>query len=200
MVQNVGKVLLLTEDTQAYKVLNNAVKMTDFVGRHILYNYYMDQIKSNASKVAQLDKQLKDPNITSKQFEKISKQKKILETLISNSPQNAEQAASSVIEEFINFNLPTHKTIEYLNKTGFFWFTKYGIRVLKPILKSAIDKPFDAAMSVLTATSLGLDHIYNSIPFATKGGFAFISNPVSMFTDTIDLPVTASIFKTILSK
>jgi len=51
-VQKVGKVVLLTEDTQAYKVLNNAVKMTDFIGRHVLYNHYLEGGMPNSEAVA----------------------------------------------------------------------------------------------------------------------------------------------------
>jgi hypothetical protein len=40
LVQTVGKNILMTEDTVLFKALNNAVKMTDFIGRYILYNHY----------------------------------------------------------------------------------------------------------------------------------------------------------------
>lgn len=43
LVQNVGKIAFLTEETVAYKLLNNAVKMTDFIGRHVLFNHYLNQ-------------------------------------------------------------------------------------------------------------------------------------------------------------
>ena len=39
-VRNVSRTLFMTEDTEGYKILNNAVKMTDYVGRYVLYNHY----------------------------------------------------------------------------------------------------------------------------------------------------------------
>jgi hypothetical protein len=42
--------LFLTQDREGFKVLNNAVKMTDFVARYVLYKHYTDEARGNARK------------------------------------------------------------------------------------------------------------------------------------------------------
>jgi hypothetical protein len=39
-VAKVGRVMFMTEDTEGFKTLNNMVKMTDYVGRYVLYRHY----------------------------------------------------------------------------------------------------------------------------------------------------------------
>jgi hypothetical protein len=39
-VEKVGRTIFMTEDTEGYRMLNNAVKMTDYVGRYVLYKHY----------------------------------------------------------------------------------------------------------------------------------------------------------------
>lgn len=155
-IRNVGKILFLTQDTLSYKMLNNAVKMTDFIGRHILYNYYTDKARG--------DKQM-----------------------------TVDEAIPKVIEEFVNFNLPTHKMIEYFNSIGLFWFTKYGLRILKVIKNAAIDKPFEVALAFLMSSHAGMDNINNSIPGITQGIFTKLGDPVTSFIGAMDTPITLNL-------
>lgn len=39
-VGNLGRVVFMTEDSEGFKTLNNMVKMTDYVGRYVLYKHY----------------------------------------------------------------------------------------------------------------------------------------------------------------
>lgn len=39
-VERFGRAVFMTEDTEGYKMANNAVKMTDYVGRYVLYKHY----------------------------------------------------------------------------------------------------------------------------------------------------------------
>lgn len=52
-----------------------------------------------------------------------------------------EDAANKAISTFINYDLPTHRGIQYLNDMGVLWFTKYYIRIQKILLKTFINKP-----------------------------------------------------------
>jgi hypothetical protein len=52
VIAGAGKQLLLTQDTQMYRLLNNAVKMTDFVGRHVLYDHYVKTLKMDKKEAA----------------------------------------------------------------------------------------------------------------------------------------------------
>jgi len=155
---NMGKAVFMTEDTQGFKLLNNAVKMTDYVGRHVLYHHYVEQGMSHADAVA------------------------------------------AVTEEFVDFNIPTHKMIEYFNSIGFLWFTKYGLRILKVIKNSVADKPYDAFMAFMLSSHVGLDNILNSVPGVTKDVFAPLGDPFSSAIGSLDEPFMINGLDEILSK
>jgi hypothetical protein len=163
IVQNVGKVTFLTQDTQAYQVLNNAVKMTDFVARHVLYHYYTSSARG--------DEQM-----------------------------SHEEAVAEAIEEFVNFAVPTHRMVEYLNSIGLLRFTKYAIRILKVIKNNAMDKPFDVAAALFLSTHIGADNINNSIPGVTKNMFSNFGNPFSFFVDSVDSILPVNYLKMFFSK
>ena len=121
-IKAAGKILFLAQDTEAYKVLNNGVKLTDFVGRHVLYNHYVKSLK-----------------------------------------MGPKEAAEKAIEEFINFDIPSHRMIEYANEIGLFWFTTYAIRIPMIALRAIKDKPFSSGLAYLTSMHTGLDNITDSI-------------------------------------
>lgn len=153
-LKTAGKVLFLSQDTEAYKVLNNGVKLTDFVGRHVLYTHY--------TKTKGMD---------------------------------PKEAAQKVIEEFINFDIPSHRITEYLNEIGLLWFTKYATRIPMVAAKAIVDKPFDAAMSYLLATHVGLDNIVDSaIP---NLGYK-VGTPFTAWSGSIDELMTAQLIGSIL--
>ena len=153
-LKTAGKVLFLSQDTEAYKVLNNGVKLTDFVGRHVLYTHY--------TKTKGMD---------------------------------PKEAAQKIIEEFINFDIPSHRITEYLNEIGLLWFTKYATRIPMVAAKAIVDKPFDAAMSYLLSTHVGLDNIVDSaIP---NLGYK-VGTPFTAWPGSIDELMTAQLIGSIL--
>lgn len=158
MVRSVGEVALLTENTQAYKILNNAVKMTDFIGRHVLYNHYIAGGMSH------------------------------------------EDVVASATEEFVNFNVPTHRMVEWGNNVGLLWFTKYGTRILKIIKDSAVDRPVDVFMAFMLSSHVGMDNIMNSIPGLTKDVAANIGDPISAFVGSLDESAVVNSVDSILNR
>ena len=144
VVQRVGRVVALTEDTNMFKTLNNAVKMTDFIGRHIMYT---SNVKGGMAH---------------------------------------EEAVAKAEDAFVNFNIPTHQIIEYLNKIGVLWFTKYALRILKVIKDSVVDKPFDVFMAYMLSVHSGMDNIVNSTPTGIDYVLNHTSNPISMATDSVN--------------
>jgi len=145
VVKNVGKTAFMTDDTTGYKLLNNAVKMTDYVGRYVLYQEY-----------------------TKKRG------------------KSHDDAVSAVVEEFINFDLPTHRIIEYSNQIGLFWFSKYQLRILKQIKNSVTDRPFEAMVNFLLAAKLGISNIGMSVPGITKDATQLFGEPISALYDSGD--------------
>jgi hypothetical protein len=140
--EGAARTLFMTEDTSGYKTLNNAVKMTDYTGRYVLYHHY----KSKGMK--------------------------------------HEDAVSKVMDEFINFDLPTHRTIEYLNSVGIIWFSKYQLRVLKQIKNIVKEHPFSSIATLLLGTFIGNNNIINSIPFLTKDVTQTFGNPLETVWDS----------------
>jgi len=157
IIQGIGKQVFLSEDTTTYKILNNAVKMTDFVGRYVLYTHYEKKGISH------------------------------------------KKAVKDCLQEFVDFAAPTHKIIDYGNKMGVFWFTRYGLRILNVIKNSAIDRPFDTLVACMISCFSGLDNIVNSIPGITKNFFSFANNPLTMFTEALDEPLPIHGIKSILN-
>ena len=158
VLQNVGKVTFLSQDTAAYKTLNNAVQMTDFIGRHVLFNYYTQ-----------------------------------------HQGMDVKIAAVKAQDEFINFEVPTHRLTEFLNKIGILWFTKYSFRILRTIFDATVDKPFTALTSYILADHLGFDHIYNSVPFISKNPLNMFGFPVTSAMDSLDELPTINLVETLLS-
>lgn len=145
--------LFLTENTEEYKLLNNAVKMTDFTARYALFMHYMDKKT--------------DVNMTEK------------------------EAMTSVIREFVNFSLPTHRILEYGNSIGLLWFTRYQLRIFRTMYSSFKDKPFEAMTTFALSEVTGAANIFYSIPGITKGAFQGIGNAYS--TAVASLPNISSL-------
>jgi hypothetical protein len=141
--EKLAKALFMTDDTQGYKMLNNAVKMTDYVGRYALYNHYRSQGMSD---------------------------------------QDAKSAAR---DEFINFDLPTHRLIEYGNNIGLIWFSKYLLRVQKHIKNLVLDKPFTTLTTFMISAAFGNNNILNSIPFVTKDPTQGFGNAIDVLSGSV---------------
>jgi len=158
-LQKVGKILFMTQDTQGYKLMNNAVKLTDFTARFALFHHYVAQ---------GMDK---------------------------------GEAQTRVMDEFINFDLPTHRMLEYANRIGVVWFSKYQLRVLKHIKNLAIDHPFTSLTTYLLGKYIGDNNIFNSIPGVTKDLFQGFDNPfsqtISSVHDTVVIESVATIGETL---
>jgi hypothetical protein len=153
--QNVGRTLFMTEDTEGYKMLNNAVKMTDYVGRFVLYHHYTE-----------------------------------------TQNMSHEDAVTAVNEEFINFDLPTHRLIEYANNIGLIWFSKYQLRVLKQIKNLIKEHPFTTIATFMIGKAISDDNILNSLPGITKDALQAFGDPMSVLTSSVDQILTIDIAET----
>jgi len=106
-----------------------------------------------------------------------------------------EQAAGEVMDIFIDYDLPTHQGLQYLNDIGILMFTKYLIRVQKIILKTFKDEPA-RALIVMLLNSFFLDgaSITDSLMFFQTDPLSRITNPISSFLGTAPDLVTVSAF------
>jgi len=137
-LQRAGRTLFMTTDTEGFRMMNNAVKLTDFTGRYILYKH--------------LTAKGMDHNL----------------------------AVSTVMDKFINFDLPTHRMISMVNDIGLVMFSKYQLRVLKHIKDVLKEHPFTALATFLIGSHIGDNNIINSIPFVTKDVMQNVGNAASL--------------------
>jgi hypothetical protein len=135
-LQRAGKALFMTTDTEGFKMMNNAVKLTDFTGRYVLYHH-----------------------------------------LTGKKGMSKDQAISEVMDNFINFDLPTHRMIGMLNEIGLVMFSKYQFRVLKQIKNVSLEHPFSTLATYIIGKAMGDNNIINSIPLVTKDVFQSLANP-----------------------
>lgn len=98
-----------------------------------------------------------------------------------NNPLGQREALQLASEAFVNYDIPSHRSLQYLNDMGIVWFTKYYMRIQKMImhlykenpargmLLLTIDGYLDAAQTLVD--SAAINRIEN--PFSV-GAFKFI--------------------------
>lgn len=117
-VQDVGKFVLMTKDSQSFEVMNRLVQFGDFAARYAMYK-----------------------KITTRKDNKM----------------NHVDAIQKVITHFVNYDLPTHKLIQYGNDMGLIWFSRYWIRMQKVIMASFAEQPGRVLTGIMLQGLLGVD-------------------------------------------
>lgn len=56
-------------------------------------------------------------------------------------PMAPEQAIQTVVDAFVNYDIPSHRGLQYLNDTGLVMFTKYYIRIQKVLMTLYRESP-----------------------------------------------------------
>ena len=85
------------------------------------------------------------------------------------------QKFSDISESFINYDTPSHRMMEALNSVGLLWFTKYVLRVQKP-LWNAVKANLSRAMMLML-----FDYITDSFTLVTESSvFNRIYNPLKL--------------------
>lgn len=67
-------------------------------------------------------------------------------------PKSKQEALKIISDSFINYDIPSHKMMQYMNDMGLLMFTKYYLRIQKVIMQMFRDHPLRAIMM------LTLDH------------------------------------------
>ena len=67
-----------------------------------------------------------------------------------------DASVDNIVETFINYDLPTHRSIQYLNDMGFLMFTKFFIRVQKVILRQLTTRTANVMSLLLMQWALDL--------------------------------------------
>lgn len=80
-------------------------------------------------------------------------------------PLTHENAVRKVSDAFINYDIPSHRGIQWGNDMGLLMFTKYYLRIQKVILRTMRDAPADAL------AMLALNHYMDALPMLYDSGF-----------------------------
>ena len=96
-----------------------------------------------------------------------------------NKPLSKEEAMKRIVANFVNYDVPTGKGLQYLNDMGLVMFTKYYLRIQRPIIRLAQENPLGFVTLLLgqglfdfaapTDSSLLNNGLFNRIhnPFGT---------------------------------
>ena len=78
-------------------------------------------------------------------------------------PMSKADALRLAEDSFVNYDLPSHRTLQYLNDMGIVMFTKYYLRIQKVIMRLVKEKPARGLMlAALNHMWTGLDSIMDS--------------------------------------
>ena len=81
-------------------------------------------------------------------------------------PMSKEEAIQLASDSFVNYDLPSHRKLQYMNDMGFVRFTKYYLRIQKVIARLYADNP-GRAMALLAT-----DAFFAHAPLLTDSGFS----------------------------
>ena len=89
-------------------------------------------------------------------------------------PLSKEEAVQLASDAFINYDVPSHRTVQYMNDMGFVWFTKYYLRIQKIIASLYKEKPGRAI------AMLALEKYLGALPTLMDSSFVHrLYNPLS---------------------
>jgi hypothetical protein len=71
-------------------------------------------------------------------------------------PLTKEEAIQEASDAFINYDIPMHRKMQYLDDMGLMMFTKYFLRIQKVLVKNLRDNPGRVVGSIMMANYLGL--------------------------------------------
>lgn len=58
-----------------------------------------------------------------------------------DNPMASRESLQLAVEAFVNYDIPTHRSVQYLNDTGLIWFTKYYLRIQKVLMHLYKENP-----------------------------------------------------------
>jgi hypothetical protein len=103
-----------------------------------------------------------------------------------------------VVDSFVNYNKPSGRMEEYLNRMGFIMFTKYAKRIQRVIATTSIENPLNVLLVLATEGVLGdVDSIYDQDIFnkswynfgISDGDMIPGTNPFSRIMDLVEPPL-----------
>ncbi len=79
-------------------------------------------------------------------------------------PMSHDQAVQRSVDAFVNYDLPTHRALQYMNDTGLVFFTKYYLRIQRVMLRMWQENPARAVGLIGLTGLMGVPTIMDSGP------------------------------------
>ena len=113
-------------------------------------------------------------------------------TTMKEDAMSKEKAQVEVAEAFINYDVPMHRTFEYLDSVGLFMFTKYFLRVQRVIRNRIKYAPGKLALLIMAESFMGdMPTILDSSVVVRFGENPFHEGPFNAINALGQLPVIA---------
>ncbi|WP_269519445.1 hypothetical protein [Alteromonas sp. BMJM2] len=117
-------------------------------------------------------------------------------TEIAPEKMDANSALETVSEHFVNYDIPTSPALQWLNDHGLLMFSKYYLRILRPVLSTFMDKPASTILSLMMTTGNSLTSPVETILGTSV--FDKITNPISSGLDAWDEPIPLQAIRSVL--
>ncbi|BAR94673.1 virion RNA polymerase [Pseudomonas phage KPP21] len=113
----------------------------------------------------------------------------------SRDPLSKADALKQAEESFVNYDIPSHRMVQYLNDTGLLMFTKYYLRIQKVIARLVKEKPARGlALVVANHFVSGLQSVMDSSWINRIGHNPFQSGPFAFPSSLSELPAIKGLF------
>lgn len=104
-------------------------------------------------------------------------------------PMSKDDVMRRVRESFVNYDIPSHRSLQYGNDMGLLFFTKYYIRIQKVILTLMKESPARSMGVVLASNYVtGLTNIFDSSALGRMGNNPFDVGALNI-TDVVEEPL-----------
>ena len=105
-----------------------------------------------------------------------------------NQPLSRSEAITRASDAFVNYDIPTHRSMQYLNDMGFLMFTKYYLRIQRVILQMFAEKPARMLMmSLFSGFFNGVETVLDSNMLSRLGNNPFATGALRYPTVLDDL-------------
>ena len=105
-----------------------------------------------------------------------------------NQPLSRSEAITRASDAFVNYDIPTHRSMQYLNDMGFLIFTKYYLRIQRVILQMFAEKPARMLMmSLFSGFFNGVETVLDSNMLSRLGNNPFATGALRYPSSLDDL-------------
>lgn len=110
-------------------------------------------------------------------------------------PMEHDQAVQRIADTFVNYDVPTHRTLQYLNDMGAVYFTKYYLRIQKVLLNLMQENPVRGiGLALMENYFSGLATVLDSSPRLSNPLDAGALNLPGSMTEILPIKLLTSLW------